>query len=250
MFYGIIGHNRLELGTMKPKILIMVPAFNEAESIGKLIEEILVAIPQADLVIINDGSGDHTAEEALKAGALVASLPHNLGIGGAIQTGFQIACEEDYDVAVQIDGDGQHDPSYVSQLIQPVLDGTLELCIGSRFLDKTSGTYRSTWFRRFGIRFFCRLLGFLTGLHLTDPTSGFRATGKKLIRSFAAYYPVDFPEPEAVKIAKRLGARVGEIPVRMRERQGGRSSIRYLATLYYMTKVTLAILIDSLKKNP
>lgn len=234
---------------MKPKILIITPAFNEAGSIQKLIGEIRSSIPQADLVIINDGSKDHTEEEALKAGALVASLPCNLGIGGAVQTGYQIASEEDYDVAVQIDGDGQHDPAQTARLIQPILEGTWDLCIGSRFLDETSETYRSTWIRRVGIRFFCRLLGLLTGLQLTDPTSGFRAAGKKLIRSFAVYYPVDFPEPEAVKIAKRQGARIGEIPVRMRERQGGRSSIRYLATLYYMAKVTLAILIDTLKKN-
>ena len=234
---------------MNPKILIITPAFNETGSIQKLIKEIRSSIPQADLVIINDGSGDDTEEKALKAGAVVASLPFNLGIGGAVQTGYQIAAEEDYDVAVQIDGDGQHDPAYTAQLIQPILEGTLDLCIGSRFLDETSEAYRSTWARRFGIRFFCRLLGLLTGLQLTDPTSGFRAAGRKLIRAFAAYYPVDFPEPEAVKIAKRQGARIGEIPVRMRERQGGQSSIRYLATLYYMAKVTLAILIDTLKKN-
>lgn len=234
---------------MNPKILIIIPAFNENETIQKLIQEIRSSIPQADLLIVNDGSSDDTEEKAQKAGALVASLPCNLGIGGAVQTGYQIAAEGNYDVAVQIDGDGQHDPLYADQLIQPILDGKLDLCIGSRFLDPASENYRSTWARRFGIRFFCRLLGFLTGLQLTDPTSGFRATGRKLIRSFASYYPVDFPEPEAVKIAKRQGARIGEIPVRMRERQGGRSSIRYFATLYYMTKVTLAILIDTLKKN-
>jgi len=234
---------------MKPKILIITPAYNEAGFIPQLIREIRLSVPQADLVIINDGSRDDTEKEALKAGALVASLPHNLGIGGAVQTGYQIAAEEDYDVAVQIDGDGQHDPAYVAQLIQPILEGKLDLCIGSRFLDKTSAAYRSTWARRFGIRFFCHLLGLLTGLELTDPTSGFRATGRKLIQAFANYYPVDFPEPEAVKIAQRQGARIGEIPVLMRERQSGRSSIRYFATFYYMAKVTLAILIDTLKKN-
>ena len=234
---------------MLPRILIITPAFNETGSIQKLIKEIQSSVPQADLLIVNDGSRDDTEEKALKVGALVASLPYNLGIGGAVQTGYQIAAEEDYDVAVQIDGDGQHDPAHTAQLIQPILEGTLDLCIGSRFMDKTSETYRSTWTRRFGIRFFCRLLGLLTGLQLTDPTSGFRAAGRKLIRSFADYYPVDFPEPEAVKIAKRQGARIGEIPVRMRERQGGHSSIRYFATLYYMAKVTLAILIDTLKKN-
>ena len=235
--------------SLNRKVLIIIPAFNESASIGTLIHGIRAAVPQADIVVINDGSRDNTEEEALKAGALVASLPHNLGIGGAVQTGYQIAFDGDYDVAVQLDGDGQHDPVYTAQLIQPVLEGTLDLCIGSRFLDNASEAYRSTFLRRFGIQFFCRLLGILTGLQLTDPTSGFRAAGKKLIKSFALYYPVDFPEPEAIKIAKRQGARVGEIPVRMHERRGGRSSIRYLATFYYMAKVTLAILIDTLKKN-
>ncbi len=231
------------------KILIIVPAFNESGSIGDLIQEIRRLKPQADLVIIDDGSKDGTGEEAEKAGAFVATLPHNLGIGGAVQTGYQIALENGYDVAVQLDGDGQHDPAYIATLVQPILDGKWDFCIGSRFLDPRAESYRSTWLRRFGIRFFCRLLGILTGLQLTDPTSGFRAVGKKLIRSFASYYPVDFPEPEAIKIAKREGARVGEIPVRMRERLEGRSSIRYIATGYYMIKVTLAILIDLLKKN-
>lgn len=232
-----------------PKILIIIPAFNESGSIGRLIREVQQSNPRVDLVVIDDGSQDTTGEEAKKAGALVATLPHNLGIGGAVQTGYQIALEHGYDVAVQLDGDGQHDPAYINTLIRPILDGKWDFCIGSRFLDPEFTSYRSTWLRRFGIRFFCRLLGSLTGLQLTDPTSGFRAVGKKLIRSFAFYYPIDFPEPEAIKIAEREGSRVGEVPVRMRSRQEGQSSIRYIATFYYMVKVTLAILIDLLKKN-
>ena len=231
------------------KTLVIIPAFNESESIGKLLREIRSSVPQADLVVINDGSGDTTEEEALKAGALVASLPHNLGIGGAVQTGYQIAFEGDYDVAVQLDGDGQHDPGQLKTILEPILKGELDFCIGSRFLDKDAVSFRSTPVRRFGILFFCGLLGCLTGLPLTDPTSGFRAVGRTLIGKFAAYYPVDFPEPEAIQIAKRYNARIGEVPVRMRERQGGRSSIRYFKTLYYMIKVTLAILIDTLKRK-
>ena len=234
---------------MNPKILIMIPAFNEGDSIRQLLTEIAFLFPQADRVVINDGSQDNTEEEALKTGTLVASLPHNLGIGGAVQTGYQIAFEGGYDVAVQLDGDGQHDPAYLNTILDPVINGKLDFCIGSRFLDKNAASFRSTPARRFGILFFCGLLGTLTGLPLTDPTSGFRAAGRKLIEKFASYYPVDFPEPEAIQIAKRYGFRIGEVPVRMRERQGGRSSIRYLATLYYMIKVTLAILIDTLKKK-
>lgn len=234
---------------MNLKILIIIPALNEGGSIGKLISEIRSLFADADLLVVNDGSSDTTEEEAIKAGALVASLPFNLGIGGAVQTGYQIAHAYGYDIAVQIDGDGQHNPLDLPRLIEPISKNILDLCIGSRFLDKKSDAYRSTFVRRLGIRFFCRLLGLLTGLYVTDPTSGFRAVGKKLIRIFADYYPVDFPEPEAIKIAKRYHARVGEIPVRMRERLQGHSSIRYFATFYYMIKVTLAILIDTLKKK-
>jgi glycosyltransferase involved in cell wall biosynthesis len=234
---------------MNPKILIIIPAYNEGASIGQFLAEITSVFPQADKVVINDGSCDNTEEEALKTATRVASLPCNLGIGGAVQTGYQIALEHGYDVAVQLDGDGQHDPAYLKAVLEPVINGKLDFCIGSRFLDKDAPSFRSTPIRRIGILFFCGLLGTLTGLPLTDPTSGFRAVGRKLIERFAAYYPVDFPEPEAIQIARRHGARIGEVPVRMRERQGGRSSIRYLATLYYMVKVTLAILIDTLKKN-
>lgn len=234
---------------MNTKILIIIPAFNEGHSIRKTLEEIQSSFPEADRLVINDGSTDDTEEEALKSGAFVATLPCNLGIGGAVQTGYQIAYEKHYDIAVQVDGDGQHDPSYLKNLIEPVQEGRLDLCIGSRFLDKHFSSYRSTFFRRAGIRFFCHLLGLLTGLYLTDPTSGFRAAGKKIIKIFADYYPVDFPEPEAIKIAKRHESRIGEIPVQMRTRQGGQSSIRYFATFYYMVKVTLAILIDTLKEK-
>jgi len=233
---------------MNPKILIIIPAFNEAGAIARLLEEIQTAFPQADRVVINDGSHDLTEENALKTKTFVATLPFNLGIGGAVQTGFQIAHDENYDVAIQVDGDGQHDPVYIRDLVKPILEGKLDLCVGSRFLGNLPG-YQSTLARRTGIRFFCRLLELLTGLYLTDPTSGFRATSKKLIKVFADFYPVDFPEPEAIKIAKRHGAKIGEIPVQMRERQGGRSSIRHLATLYYMAKVTFAIFIDLLKKK-
>lgn len=234
---------------MNPKILIIIPAFNEAGAIARLLEEIRTAFPHADRIVINDGSRDLTEEKASESGTLVATLPFNLGIGGAVQTGFQVARDENYDIAIQIDGDGQHDAGYIRDLVKPILEEKLDLCIGSRFLENPPGAYQSTFARRVGIRFFGSLLGLLTGLYLTDPTSGFRATGKKLIQIFADFYPIDFPEPEAIAIAKRHGAKIGEIPVQMRGRQDGRSSIRHLATLYYMVKVTFAILIDLLKKK-
>lgn len=230
------------------RVLIIVPAFNEARSIHKLVREVQTEHPHYTILVINDGSADHTAAEAQKAGARVVNLPYNLGIGGAIQSGFKVALAENYDVAIQLDGDGQHDPKYLPNILEPVLNGKLDLCIGSRFLADREG-FQSTAARRLGIRFFSHLLRLLTGVSISDPTSGFRAYGRKVIRIFAEQYPVDFPEPEAVMIAKRHGLAIGEVPVKMRKRLGGISSIRYLKTVYYMLKVTLAILIDQFKKR-
>lgn len=234
---------------MKPfKILLIIPALNEGGAIFRLVREIKSKHPGIDLVVVNDGSTDNTTAEAERAGALVAPLPYNLGIGGAVQTGFKIAAREGYDVAVQIDGDAQHDPQYLPALLKPVLDGKLDLAIGSRFLSGRFG-FKSTWVRRFGIRFFSWLLSLLSGVRLTDPTSGFRAVNRPLIELFSRHYPVDFPEPEAIQIAQRNGFRIGEVSVQMRKRLGGVSSIRYAATAYYMLKVTMAILIDTMKKK-
>jgi len=230
------------------KVLIIIPAFNEERTIRRLVQEIKKIYPDFTVLVINDGSTDHTAEEALEVGAFLIDLPYNLGIGGAIQTGFKVAFEENFDIAVQIDGDGQHDPRYLPCILEPVASGKVDLCIGSRFLNEHSG-FKSTFSRRIGIRFFSSLLGLLTGVPITDPTSGFRAYGKKIIPIFAQFYPVDFPEPEAVMTAKRYNAKISEVPVNMRKRLGGISSIRYLKTIYYMLKVTMAILIDMLKKK-
>ncbi len=234
---------------MSVKILVIIPAHNEEKSVAGVISEIRKVAPQVDILVINDHSHDNTESEALRAGAEVVTLPFNLGIGGAVQTGYKIAAAQDYDIAIQIDGDGQHNPLYIEKLIQPIISNQLDLCIGSRFLINDS-SFKSTQLRRIGIRFFCSLLRWMTGLYLTDPTSGFRACGRTLIEQYGEYYPVDFPEPEAIKIARRHHARVGEISVQMRERHGGQSSIRHLSTFYYMIKVTFAILIDALKKKP
>lgn len=233
---------------LQPKVLIVIPAYNESGSIRELVLTLKREYPAYTPLVINDGSKDRTRDEAAAAGASIVTHPFNLGIGGAVQTGYKVALKENYDAVVQLDGDAQHDPAFLRVILEPVLSDKLDLCIGSRFLT-VSSNFKSTFTRRIGIRFFARFLSILTGIHLTDPTSGFRATGKKLIPYFADYYPIDFPEPEAIKIANRLSARIGEVPVNMRERKSGVSSIRYFATLYYMIKVTFAILVDVLKEK-
>lgn len=228
------------------KILVIIPAFNEERSITFVVKRIKSLHPDIKVVVINDGSTDATVREAIAAGAPTVSLPYNLGIGGAVQTGFKIAKTEGFDIAVQVDGDAQHDPAYLKDIVAPLIRDELDMCIGSRFLSEAS-EFKSTFFRRVGINFFSDMLRLLIKIRLTDPTSGFRAINRKLIKEFAASYPVDFPEPEAIKMAKRFRARIGEVPVKMQKRLGGQSSIRYLKTVYYMVKVTLAILIDTLK---
>lgn len=228
------------------RILIVVPAFNEEASIRSAVSEMMMAPGNVDVLVVNDGSVDETARRAEATGAKVISLPFNLGIGGAVQTGFQFARQQGYDLVVQMDGDGQHDAGFLDDLVTPVLNNEVDMTIGSRFIPPNLG-YQSSFIRRIGINFFARLLSGLTQSRVTDPTSGFRAYNRKMINVFARYYPHDFPEPEAIVVARQYGARIREVPVLMRQRQGGASSIRYFKTLYYMIKVTLAILLGRLK---
>ncbi len=233
------------------KTLVIIPAFNEAGNIGRTVREVLaVVVPDTKItaLVIDDGSSDNTAVLAHQAGACVVPLPFNLGIGGAVQAGYRYADEHGFDIAVQVDGDGQHDVSYLGQLLRPVIDGNVDMAIGTRFLSSQNG-FRSTALRRVGIRFFTALIRLITGFTATDPTSGFRACGRRLIRLFASYYPSDFPEPEALVVARRLGARIVDVPVVMRPRIAGKSSIGRLKSPYYMLKVTTAILLHLLKKR-
>lgn len=231
---------------MAKRILAIIPAYNEADNIGKVVEEVLSSGIGIVPLVIDDGSKDATAEQARRAGAEVVTLPFNLGIGGAVQTGYRWADENGFDVAVQIDGDGQHDPSFLSKLLSPVVEGKADCSVGSRFTEVTDG-FRSSKMRRVGIRFFVGLIRLLTGLRCSDPTSGFRAVNRRLIRIFAAHYPHDFPEPEAIVIARRLGARIVEVPVVMRPRGSGKSTIGKLKSPYYMIKVTAAIMLEMFK---
>ncbi len=234
------------MGTDPQKILVIVPAFNESGNIGRTIEELRGLDLPLTILVVNDGSTDGTVREARQGGSKVISLPFNLGIGGAVQTGFLYAKLKGFSIAVQVDGDGQHDTGYLKVLLEPIIRGEADMVIGSRFLPPHLG-YQSSLIRRVGIQFFSRLISFFTGCLVTDPTSGFRAINGKLIPVFAEDYPHDFPEPEAIVQARFHKARILEVPVQMRKRRHGLSSIRYLMTLYYMIKVTFAIILDSFK---
>lgn len=225
------------------RVLVIIPAYNEANNLASLIQKLRSVCPDYDIVVINDSSEDLTSEIARKSGADVIDLPENLGIGGAVQSGFIYARCNNYDAAVQVDGDGQHDPGYIYELIDEIDKGA-DLCIGSRFL-KNEG-FQSTLVRRLGIRYFSRLIRLLTGIHVTDPTSGFRACSRNAIRLFAADYPRDYPEPESIVNAAGNGLRISERPVVMGMRVEGRSSITFIGSLYYMIKVSLAVVISPL----
>ncbi|HSV42936.1 MAG TPA: glycosyltransferase family 2 protein [Candidatus Bathyarchaeia archaeon] len=228
------------------KILAIVPAFNEEASIEGTLSQIREILPGLAVLVIDDGSRDQTARLAAVMGARVLSFPFNIGIGGAISCALTYAQEQGYELVVRIDGDGQHDLKYVPALLMPLQTGEVDLAIGSRFIGPFQ-SFRSSFCRRVGILFFARLLSFLTGQPVTDPTSGFQAFGQKAIALFADHYPSDYPEPEAIVIARRAGLRIVEVPVEMRQRVAGASSIRYLKTLYYMINVTFAVLLNYLK---
>ena len=230
------------------KILVIVPAFNECGNIGRTVKEIRQMTKDVDILVINDGSLDSTAVEAYEAGGMVVSLPFNLGIGAAVQTGFKYAQEHQYDIAVQIDGDGQHDASFLEKIVSPIRRDEAVMVVASRFLEKTGG-FRSSFSRRVGINFFVHLINGLIGVKVSDPTSGFRAYNNRMIALFSEYYPHDFPEPEAIVVAQQAGARIVEISVVMRAREAGNSSIRYFKTIYYMIKVTMAILLHMIRQK-
>jgi hypothetical protein len=222
------------------RVLAIVPAFNEARSLPAVVEG-LRRTELCDVCVVDDGSADGTRAVARRAGALVLACPVNLGIGGAVQTGYLWARDHDYDVAVQVDGDGQHDPAFLPALLAPMREDRADLCVGSRFLEE--GGFRSSALRRSGIRYLSWFLRVRTGVRVTDPTSGFRAAGRRAIELFARSYPSDYPEPESVAVATRAGLRVLEVPVRMRERSHGASSIDAARTMYYAVKVSVALVL-------
>jgi glycosyltransferase involved in cell wall biosynthesis len=228
--------------------IAVVPAFNEQQNVGRVIEEIRDFDPGLDIVVVDDGSVDATATVAREHGAIVLRLPFNLGIGGAVQTGFRYAFEHGYELAVRVDGDGQHDASQLDRVVAPVLAGEADIAVGSRFVAQGEG-YRSSRSRRIGIRLLALVVSRIVGRRVTDTTSGFQALNEKGIALFARDYPHDYPEVEATVMVSRHRLRSVEVPVSMRERSSGRSSITALRSVYYMIKVLLAIFVGLFRRN-
>jgi len=223
-------------------VLLIIPCYNEQETIAGLYKEIKEKTSY-DVLVINDCSTDNSRTVLQNEKIPYLNLPMNLGIGGAVQTGYRYALKNGYDIAVQLDGDGQHDPGQVEKIVKPIEKNEADLIIGSRYINKTG--FQSTVMRRFGIKFFSLLIFCLSGKRITDATSGFRAANRKTMQIFGKYYANDYPEPESNMLALRNKLRVNEVPVTMRERQGGVSSIKYLQPVYYMLKVSIGIIISA-----
>jgi glycosyltransferase involved in cell wall biosynthesis len=233
---------------MSKRLLVIIPAYNEVDSIADVVAGVCACAPQADVVVVDDGSTDATAELAGQAGAMLLRLPVNLGIGGAVQTGYRFAVRQEYEWVARLDGDGQHDPTQIAALLDPILAGRADVVIGSRYLN-TGGFYAS-WARRFGISLFAAIVSLLTGRRFTDVTSGFQAANCEAAAFLAEHCPSDYPEIEGLVLLCRAGFRVVEVPVTMQARTAGRSSIRAWHVLYYVVKVLLAILAAFLRQAP
>jgi len=230
------------------RVVAIVPALNEEHTIARVIDELRAFDSRIDIVVVDDGSVDLTADVAAAKGAHVLRLPFNLGIGGAVQTGFRFAFERGYDLAVRIDGDGQHEPAQLPRILEPVLRDEVDVAVGSRFAGGKDG-YRSSRSRRVGIRILAGVVSKIVGQTVTDTTSGFQAVNRRGIALFARDYPHDYPEVEATVMVFRHRLRLVEVPVTMRERGGGRSSITALRSIYYMVKVLLAIFVGLFRRN-
>lgn len=223
------------------KTLVIIPCYNEEANLERVVTRLQKAAPGVDYLIVNDCSTDGSAALCRANGYNYISLPVNLGIGGGVQSGYLYARAHDYDVTVQMDGDGQHNPRFLAELIRPVAEGELDMCIGSRFITKEG--FQTSFMRRLGIGFISMMIRLLCGVRVRDTTSGFRACGKELTAFFADHYAQDYPEPEAIVTAVLNGYRVGEVPVVMEERMGGKSSISPFRSVYYMVKVSIALVV-------
>ena len=230
------------------RILIIVPAYNEEASIERVIEGVGAELPYADVLVVNDGSTDRTSEKARRSGAIVLDLPFNLGIGGGMQAGYKYADEKGYEIAVQVDGDGQHDPKEIPKLLTVLEKKEADMAIGSRFIGES--LYKGSAMRKVGISILAYAISITIGQKVTDPTSGFRATNRKAIRVFATTYPQDYPEPEVLVLLSRCGLKMKEVPATVYRREFGESSITKIKAIYYMVKVLLAIFVASFRRKP
>jgi len=230
------------------KIMALIPAYNEQDAIGDVVSDVKKHLPKADVVVINDGSTDLTVERAKEYGALVLDLPYNLGIGGAVQTGYRFAEEMGYDIAIRLDGDGQHDPAEAHKLLEPIENGEADVVIGSRYVEAGNG-YKSSFIRFLGIRLFGTVTSWITHRKISDVTSGFQAVNRRVIEFYSHDYPSDYPEIETIPLLHRAGLRAVETPVSMRERQAGSTSITPIRSIYYVVKVMLSLLMGLLRKT-
>lgn len=229
------------------KVLIIVPAYNEEDSIKKTVNQIIHS--GYDYIVINDGSTDSTRQILEDNHFHHINLISNLGIGGAVQTGYKYAYENNYDIAIQFDADGQHDISYIEKLIEPILKGRANLVIGSCFIDKSIKNQRSSKIRRFGIHFLSNFIKLFSGKRIYDPTSGFRAADRQVIQKFASNYPQEYPEPVSnFELLKYSSLKIKEVPVKMNKRTAGKSSINTRKTIYAAINVMLSIIIINLRK--
>lgn len=229
------------------KILIIVPAYNEEESLPGVIHDLRGEAPEADALVVNDGSRDNTSRIARELGVKVLDLPFNLGIGGAVQAGTLYAHQNGYDVAIQFDGDGQHLAGEIKKLLEPIEAGRADLVIGSRFLNP--GGYRAPAFRKLGIGIFSFVLSRILDMDVTDSTSGFRAANRRVIEFFARNYPDDYPEVESLVLLHKMNMRMEEVAVTMRGRTGGKSSITPLRSVYYMLKAFACRALDGTARH-
>ena len=229
-------------------IIVIIPAHNEAMSVGEVIKGIKESLPSAQILVINDASTDNTSELSRDTGAKVISLPFNLGYGAALQTGFKFALDKGYDYLVQVDADGQHDPKDIPKLLAPVLSGSVDLVIGSRFLGEMD--YRTSFTRKLGMIFFGKIASFIAGQRITDPTSGFQALNRKVFKFLASdRYPADFPDADVLIMLHKSGFKIAEVPVRMRQNISKKSMHSGLKPVYYIFKMLLSIFVTLLRKD-
>ena len=252
--YYIIIEKTLNGGCMKKssKILLIIPAYNEEDNILKTYNKIKeynrVNKTKYDVIVINDGSTDSTESILNDNNIPHIRLIHNLGIGGAVQTGYKYAYDNNYDIAVQFDGDGQHDINYVKDIIKPIIEEKCDFAIGSRYVDKTKSQFQSTRARQIGIRVISKVIKIVTGKRVLDTTSGFRACNKAVIEKFSNYYPLEYPEPITTTELLKSKYTLLEVPVSMNEREGGSSSIHSWKNVYYMINVCLSILMVKIRR--